>query len=43
MGLDGALRRLLEAPYGGALLAAVAAGFLCYAIFCFAEARYRRV
>jgi hypothetical protein len=43
VGLDGALRRLLEAPYGGALLAAVAAGFLCYAIFCFAEARYRRV
>ena len=43
IGLDGALRRTAEAPYGGALLGALAAGLLCYAAFCFVEARYRRV
>lgn len=43
IGLDGALRKLLDGAYGGALLGALAAGLLCYAIFCFAEARYRRV
>jgi hypothetical protein len=43
IGLDGALRKLLDGAYGGALLGALAAGLLCYAIFCFVEARYRRV
>jgi hypothetical protein len=43
IGLDGALRKLVDGPYGGALLGVLAAGLLCYAIFCFAEARYRRV
>lgn len=43
IGLDGALRRTAEAPYGGALLGALAAGLLCYAAFCLVEARYRRV
>jgi hypothetical protein len=43
IGLDGALRKLMDGAYGGALLGALAAGLLCYAIFCFAEARYRRV
>jgi hypothetical protein len=43
IGLDGALRKLVDGAYGGALLGALAAGLLCYAIFCFAEARYRRV
>jgi Domain of Unknown Function (DUF1206) len=43
VGLDGALRLLLDEPYGGGLLGALAAGLLCYALFCFAEARYRRV
>jgi Domain of Unknown Function (DUF1206) len=43
IGLDGALRRTAEAPYGAALLGALAAGLLCYAAFCFVEARYRRV
>jgi hypothetical protein len=43
IGLDGALRKLLDGAYGQALLGALAAGVLCYAVFCFAEARYRRV
>lgn len=43
IGLDGALHRTADAPYGGALLGALAAGLLCYAAFCFVEARYRRV
>ena len=43
IGLDGALRKLADGAYGGALLAALAAGLLCYALFCFVEARYRRV
>jgi Domain of Unknown Function (DUF1206) len=43
IGLDGALRKILDGAYGAPLLSALAAGVLCYAIFCFAEARYRRV
>jgi hypothetical protein len=43
IGLDGALRKLVDGAYGAALLGALAAGVLCYAVFCFAEARYRRV
>jgi succinate dehydrogenase/fumarate reductase cytochrome b subunit len=43
IGLDGALRKLADGAYGQALLGALAAGVLCYALFCFAEARYRRV
>jgi hypothetical protein len=43
IGLDGALRTTAEAPYGGALLGALAAGLLCYGAFCLVEARYRRV
>jgi Domain of Unknown Function (DUF1206) len=43
IGLDGALRATVDAPYGGALLGGLAAGVLCYAAFCFVEARYRRV
>ena len=43
IGLDGALRKLADGPYGEALLAVVAVGLLCYAVFCFVEARYRRV
>jgi hypothetical protein len=43
IGLDGALRTVVEASYGPVLLAVLAAGLLCYALFCFAEARYRRV
>lgn len=43
IGLDGALRKLADGAYGDPLLATVAAGLLCYALFCFVEARYRRV
>jgi Domain of Unknown Function (DUF1206) len=43
IGLDGALRKVVQASYGPALLFVVATGLLCYAFFCFVEARYRRV
>lgn len=43
IGLDGALQKLAAQSYGSVLLGVVAAGFLCYAIFCVAEARYRKV
>ncbi|MBA3412064.1 MAG: DUF1206 domain-containing protein [Actinobacteria bacterium] len=43
IGLDGALRKLAQASYGPVLLGIVAAGLLCYALFCFVEARNRRV
>jgi hypothetical protein len=39
-GLDQALHRLLHAPFGPALLVAVAAGIACYGVFCFAWARH---
>jgi len=43
IGLDGALRKVADASYGPVLLGIVAAGLLCYALFCFVEARYRRI
>ena len=43
IGLDGALRKVADASYGPVLLGIVAGGLLCYALFCFVEARYRRV
>ena len=42
-GLDGALRKLADAPYGTALLSIVAAGLFAYGIFCVIQARYREV
>jgi hypothetical protein len=39
-GLDTALRTLLEAPVGPWLLVVVAAGILCFGLYCFAWARY---
>lgn len=42
-GLDGALMELAQQSYGGLLLGAVAGGLLAYALYCFAEARYRRI
>ena len=42
-GLDGALLELSQEPYGGLLLGAVAVGLLCYALYCFVQARYRRI
>jgi Domain of Unknown Function (DUF1206) len=43
IGLDGALAKLANAEYGPFLLGTVAAGLLAYALFCFVQARYRRV
>ena len=43
IGLDGALRTLVQTSYGPVLLFVLAAGLVCYALFCFVEARYRRV
>ncbi len=42
-GLDGALRKLANAPYGTALLSIVAAGLFAYGLFCVIQARYREV
>lgn len=38
-GLDGALKKLTELPYGTFLLIIVGAGLITYGIFCFARAR----
>jgi hypothetical protein len=42
-GLDGALRALMEAPYGKGLLTGVALGLAAYGVYSFARARYARV
>jgi hypothetical protein len=42
-GLGGALRALQEQPYGSALLAVVAAGLIAFGVYCFVDARYRRI
>jgi len=39
-GLDQALHKVLQQPYGHVMLAAVALGFACYGLFCFVRARY---
>jgi hypothetical protein len=43
VGLDGALAKLLQQRYGAAWLAAVGLGLIAFAVYCFAEARYREV
>jgi NADH:ubiquinone oxidoreductase subunit 5 (subunit L)/multisubunit Na+/H+ antiporter MnhA subunit len=43
VGLDGALQKLTHQRYGPWLLGITAAGLLAYALFSFADARYRRV
>jgi hypothetical protein len=43
IGIDGALRKLVEQPAGPLLLGAVAAGLVAYALYCLVEARYRRI
>ena len=43
IGLDGALRKVVEAPYGPVLLGIVAAGLLAFAAYCLVQARYRKV
>jgi hypothetical protein len=42
-GLDGALRKLANAPYGTVLLSIVAAGLFAYGLFCVIQAKYREV
>lgn len=42
VGLDGALQELAHASYGPILLGIVAAGFICFALYSIADARYHR-
>lgn len=42
-GLDGALLELAQQPYGGVLLGAVSVGLIAFALYCFVQARYRRI
>ena len=43
VGLDGALRQLAHASYGPLLLGIVAGGFVMFALYSIADARYRKV
>ena len=43
VGVDGALKKLVGQPYGPAMLTLVALGLLCFGLFSFVEARYRKV
>jgi hypothetical protein len=43
IGLDGALRKVAQQTYGELWLGLVAAGLVAYALYCFVQARYRRV
>ncbi len=43
IGLDGALQKLADASHGSVLLGVTAAGLVCYALYCFVDARYRDV
>jgi hypothetical protein len=42
-GLDAALRTLAGQPYGPYLLGLAGAGLICFGVYCFADARYRRL
>lgn len=42
-GIDGALRTLLEQPYGAALLVVIGLGLAAFGIYLFARARYARM
>ncbi len=42
-GLGGALQTLARQPYGQLVLGVVAAGLVAYGVYCFIEARYRRM
>jgi Domain of Unknown Function (DUF1206) len=42
-GLDAALRLLVERPYGTFLLILIAIGFAAFGVYCFFQARYRKV
>jgi hypothetical protein len=39
-GLDQALQKVVQQPFGQVLLAAIAVGIACYGLFCFARARH---
>ena len=43
VGLDGALGKLLEHPYGPVLLGLVAAGLIAFAVYSWTDAWYRRI
>ena len=43
IGLDGALQKVADAPYGPWALGLTAAGLVAYGIFCLVDARYRDV
>jgi hypothetical protein len=43
IGLDGALQKLAHNSYGPALLGIVAVGLIGFALYCIADARYRRL
>ncbi len=43
IGLDGALRKLVNADWGAVLLGATAAGLMAYGLFALVQARYREV
>jgi len=43
VGIDGALRRLADRPYGTPMLVVVAAGLVAYGLYSLVEARWRRV
>ncbi len=43
IGLNGALAKLYEQPYGPELLGVVAAGLVAFAVFSLSETRYRRI
>jgi hypothetical protein len=43
IGLDGALQKLAHSSYGPALLGLVAVGLIGFALYCIADARYRRL
>ena len=43
IGLDGALQKVADAPYGPWLLGLTAVGLVAYGIFCLVDARYRDV
>ena len=43
VGIDGALAKLVQQPYGPWLLGLVAAGLIAYAVYCLVEARYRKI
>ena len=43
VGLDGALAKLLQQPYGSVLLGVVALGLIAFAIYSWSDARYRRI